>query len=91
MVAKYAYMVHFKDFRYALNDTEGFVYGPDNFRFVGTALGEGKVDLAACIAALKGVGFNGWLSLEYEGEEDPMTAVPRSLEYARALLGSARA
>lgn len=83
-VAPYAYMVHFKDFRYAKDDSEGFPYG--NGRFVGTALGEGAVDLAACIQALKDAGFEGWLSLEYEGEEDPFTAVPRSLEFARRFL-----
>jgi sugar phosphate isomerase/epimerase len=87
-VRSYAYMVHFKDFRYAKDDSEGFVYGPENLRFVGTALGEGEVDLASCISALKQVGFKGWLSLEYEGEEDSMTAVPRSLAYARTLIGS---
>jgi sugar phosphate isomerase/epimerase len=85
-VAPFAKMVHFKDFRYAQHPEEGFAYGPEGKRFVGTALGEGEVDLGACIAALKNVGFDGWLSLEYEGEEDPFTAVPRSLEIAKRFL-----
>lgn len=85
-VAEFAYMVHFKDFRYATNDQEGFAYGPEGKRFVGTALGEGEVDLAACIQALSDAGFDGWLSLEYEGEEDSFEAVPRSLDYAKRLL-----
>jgi len=85
-VAEFAYMVHFKDFRYATNDQEGFAYGPEGKRFVGTALGEGEVDLAACIQALSDAGFDGWLSLEYEGEEDSFEAVPRSLAYAKRIL-----
>lgn len=85
-VANLAYMVHFKDFRYAKDESEGFPYGPEGKRFVGTALGEGEVDLKACLAALRSAGFTGWLSLEYEGEEDPRTAVPRSLAHAKSLI-----
>lgn len=85
-VAKFASMVHFKDFRHATNDSEGFEYGPLSERFVGTALGEGEVNLRACIAELKSARFDGWVNLEYEGEEDPMTAVPRSVAFAKSLL-----
>ena len=49
-------------------------------------LGEGSVDLEKCIKELKNVGFDGWLSVEYEGEEDPLTAVRRSIENARKFL-----
>lgn len=86
-VARYATMVHFKDFRHARDKGEGFEYGPKNERFVGTALGEGEVNLAACISKLSENGFDGWINLEYEGEEDPMTAVPRSVAFAKRLLG----
>lgn len=33
---------------------------------------------------LKGAGFKGWVSLEMEGNEDPQTAVPKSLAELRA-------
>lgn len=86
-VAKYAYMVHFKDFAPAPDDWTGFSYKTiAGDPLIGTAVGEGVVDLAACIAALEGAGFDGWLSVEYEGEEDAMTAVPRSIENARKFL-----
>lgn len=85
-VARYANMVHFKDFRRAA-DGEDAVYGAlDGAKFVGTAVGEGDVDLAACVAELKSAGFDGWLSVEYEGAEDPLTAVPRSIANARKFL-----
>ena len=32
-------------------------------------------------------GYQGWISLEYEGTEDPGTAIPRSLEWIRGALG----
>lgn len=86
-VAQYAYMVHFKDFAPEPTGHSGFAYSTiDGRRVVGTAVGEGTVDLAKCIKALKDAGFNGWLSVEFEGEEDPLTAVRRSIENARKFL-----
>lgn len=86
-VARYANMVHFKDFKRAPEGHEGFAYqSVDGTKFVGVAVGEGDVDLAKCVKELKDVGFDGWLSVEYEGEEDPFTAVPRSIENARRYL-----
>jgi sugar phosphate isomerase/epimerase len=88
-VAKYATMVHFKDFKPEPAGHQGWAYGALNGeKFLGTAVGEGEVDLPKCIQALRDAGYNGWLSVEYEGEEDPMTAVPRSIRNARAILDS---
>lgn len=78
-VASYAYMVHFKDFERAPADYEGNTYNAlDGTRYLGTVIGEGEVDLGACVAALKAVGFDGWLNLEYEGEGDPIVDVEKS-------------
>jgi sugar phosphate isomerase/epimerase len=86
-VASLANMVHFKDFLKEPEGHEGFAYTAlDGTRYVGTAVGEGEVNLQACISALKDAAFTGWLSVEYEGEEDPITAVPRSLKNAKAFL-----
>ncbi|HRF58659.1 MAG TPA: sugar phosphate isomerase/epimerase family protein [Fimbriimonadaceae bacterium] len=83
-VAPYAYMVHFKDFTPAPADHEGWAYTSlSGDKFVGTAIGEGSVDLAQCVAALKAAGFDGWLNVEYEAEEDPFTGVERSMATAR--------
>jgi sugar phosphate isomerase/epimerase len=86
-IASYATMVHFKDFAQGPIGHEGFAYEALNGqRFVGTAVGEGEVKLSQCIQLLREAGFDGWLSVEYEGEESPFTAVPRSIAAARALL-----
>jgi sugar phosphate isomerase/epimerase len=82
-LAGVAQMVHLKDFA---PDPQGPFEGPNGDRFAGRALGEGAVNLAECVAALRSAGFSGWLSLEYEGDEPPETAVSRSLAQARRLL-----
>lgn len=86
-VAPLAYMVHFKDFDFAPADWDGFAYQAlDGTKYVGKAVGEGVVQLETCIQELRSAGFSGWLSVEYEGEEDPMTAVPRSIANAKKFL-----
>jgi sugar phosphate isomerase/epimerase len=85
-VAPYAYMVHFKDFAAAPEDQEQGCRTLSGDMLVGMAIGEGAVDLAGCIHELKAAGFDGWLSVEYEGVEDPMSAVPRSIANAKRYL-----
>lgn len=86
-VAKFAYMVHFKDFAPMPPEHEGWTYDSlAGTRYLGACVGEGLVELGLCIAALRDGGFDGWLSVEYEGPEDPITAVPRSLANARKFL-----
>ena len=89
-LAPRAAMCHFKDFRLVPDDYAGFAYaGIEGLKFTGTAIGEGDVDLADCVASLRRAGFDGWMNIEYEGEEDPTVAVARSVENARRLLASA--
>lgn len=76
--------VHFKDFRAAKPEETDHVYeGLNGARVVGTAIGEGDVDLPAVVKLLADAGYDGFLTIEYEGVEDPETAMPRSVEYAR--------
>lgn len=86
-VATYAAMVHFKDFRPA-REGEGGYEGLDGTRFIGTAIGEGDVPLAACVEALREARFDGWLNIEYEGPEDPIEGVRRSVDNTRAILAA---
>lgn len=87
-VAEFAYMAHFKDFKRAAPGYAGQAYTAlDGGKFVGAAIGEGDVDLAACVRVLAEKGFDGWLNIEYEAEEDPFTGVPRSVTATQKLLG----
>ena len=82
-------LVHLKDFRRAREEETSHVYrGLDGANYTGTVVGQGQVDLAAIISILRAAGYQGWLSLEYEGGQDPLTVgVPESIEAARKLLG----
>jgi sugar phosphate isomerase/epimerase len=81
-------LVHLKDFRRARPDETTHVYkGLDGVGYTGAIVGEGQVDLPAIVGILRTAGYTGWLSLEFEGSQDPLTiGVPRSLEAARRLL-----
>ncbi len=86
-LATRAAMVHFKDFRVVPDNYTGAAYiGTEGLKFAGTAIGEGEVDLPDCVQSLREAGFDGWLNIEYEGEEDPFSAVSRSVDYTRQLL-----
>jgi sugar phosphate isomerase/epimerase len=41
------------------------------------------LDYARIAAIMREAGYRGYISLEMEGKEDPMTAVPKSLELLR--------
>jgi sugar phosphate isomerase/epimerase len=45
-----------------------------------------EADLARLVRMLKDGGYRGYVTLEYEAAEAPLTAVPRYLERLRALL-----
>jgi len=86
-LAPRAAMAHLKDFVSVPPNYEGLTYAsPDGAKYAGTALGEGEVNIGACLDALHAAGFTGWVNLEYEGEEDPHAAVARSMAHARRLL-----
>jgi sugar phosphate isomerase/epimerase len=89
-LASRAGMVHFKDFKAVPDDYPGSAYASiDGVKFAGQAVGEGDVDLAGCLQSLKAEGFNGWLDIEYEAEEDPFTGVARSVENTKRLMREA--
>lgn len=81
-------LVHLKDFAVAPAGQTSHVYkGLDGVGYTGTVVSEGQVDLAEIISILSKAGYDGWLSLEYEGGLDPLTVgVPGSLAAARKLM-----
>lgn len=81
-------LVHLKDFTGAAEDETGHVYqGLDGQKYTGSIIGEGLVDLNAIHGILTRQGYDGWLSLEYEGNAEAVNdAVPRCLAAVRALL-----
>jgi len=47
-----------------------------------------EADFKKIVASLEEVGFRGYLSIEYEAAEEPMTAVPRFVNYLKEVTGS---
>ncbi|MDD6882563.1 MAG: sugar phosphate isomerase/epimerase [Eubacteriales bacterium] len=84
-VAPYAFHAHVKDFLYK----PGTMSAPDNSWFDtrggnhlrGTILGHGVIPVKQCIDILRRAGFDGTLSLEFEGMEDPREAVRRGFAF----------
>jgi sugar phosphate isomerase/epimerase len=80
-VAPYAVYVHFKD-----NKKMPDASKPWGWNFQSCALGEGDVDLAACLEALRRGGYDGYVALEYEGVEDESAGVPKCIALMKKLL-----
>lgn len=80
VLAGHAAHVHFKDFKPAPEGYEGPAYTAlSGQRYVGTVAGEGAVDLVRAVADLKAGGYPGWLSVEFEGTEEPKQGTMASL------------
>ncbi len=82
--APYAFYVHAKDFivKSGADTNPGksfFVTRGGNY-LRGTIVGHGNVPIKSCLSALKKVEYNGWISIEFEGLEDPCEAVALGLE-----------
>ncbi|MFB3881798.1 MAG: sugar phosphate isomerase/epimerase family protein [Armatimonadota bacterium] len=53
---------------------------------IGAEMGEGKLDFPAIFAAIKGIGFDGYLMLETEAGDDPAANAARNLAFVKSLL-----
>lgn len=88
-LARYAVMAHAKDFHVRPKDRmppTGWFATPTKIALRGAIAGHGELDLPRQISLLKKAGYDGWLSLEFEGMEDPIKAVKLGLDYLRTLV-----
>ena len=86
--APYAFHAHAKDFLYhivkpGIPTPEGYFKTSNGNLLRGTVVGHGVVPIAADLQVLKAAGYNGWLSLEFEGMEDNIPALSAGLAYLR--------
>lgn len=86
-VAPYAIHVHLKDMLVrsqpvgaCTNPTRGGNY------FCGTVVGEGDIPVKQCLHILKAAGYDGFISLEYEGTEDCIAGIARGLANVKKIL-----
>jgi sugar phosphate isomerase/epimerase len=88
-LARYAVMAHAKDFHVRPKKTmppTGWFATPTPIALRGAIAGHGVVDIPAELKLLKKAGYTGYLSLEFEGMEDPPTAITLGLDYLRKQL-----
>ena len=86
---KHIIYAHVKDFYFAdksVPTPEGYFDTRDGNHLCGSILGDGIVPVKECMELIKKSGYDGWVTLEYEGRETPLTAVPKGLEYLKKLV-----
>ena len=86
IAAPYAFHVHAKDFLYKSGEgvrPMGFFGTVGGNHLRGTAVGHGIVPVKECIEALKDAGYDGYVSLEFEGHEDPIFAITAGLDFIK--------
>ena len=91
-LAKYAFHVHAKDFRYRPPEpeqTEGrWFRSTGGYQMQGAVIGEGDVPVKECLKALIERSYEGWLAVEHESPEDPVEGMKRSLAFLEEALAS---
>ena len=76
IAAPYAVHAHAKDFLIKKeNPGEGWFPTRGGWWLRGTVAGHGVVPVRECVKMLRDAGYDGWLSLEFEGMEDNLTAL----------------
>ena len=90
-MAAYAYHCHVKDFHVkpgtGPDPGKGFFKSRGGNYLRGAIVGHGNVDVPGCLAQLRRGGYEGWLSIEFEGMEDNITALSIGLENLRRYVG----
>ena len=86
----FASMIHFKDFhiRRHVTDPAGFIQTLHGRYLRGAVTGDGDVDLPAVCRIIKNSGYDGFLSIEYEGREECKFACTRAIKNVRELLNA---
>lgn len=93
-VAPYTIYVHAKDFLYKDRNTEkesltaGYFPTLGGNYLCGSALGDGAVNVSACLNILKEAGYNGFVSLEFEGPGDVMSEIKKGYKLLRSCVDS---
>ena len=84
----FASMIHFKDFhiRRQVTDPAGFIKTLHGRYLRGAVTGDGDVDLPAICKIIKNSGYDGFLSIEYEGREECKFACTRAIKNVTELL-----
>ena len=90
-VAPYAVHAHVKDFVRKDSPSEGFFRTRNGDYICGTVVGEGIVPVKKCLSILKAAGYDGYVSVEFEGREDCLTAIARGFRNLKQMIAELEA
>ncbi len=88
-VAPYAIHAHVKDMLLKsalLTRPAGFGTTRGGNYFAGAVIGEGDIPVKPCLKALKRAGYDDYLTIEYEGAEDCIKGIEKSLKNLKQIL-----
>lgn len=86
-VAPYAIHVHAKDMIVRSTPTESCCSMTRGCNyFCGCVVGEGDIPVKKCLSILKRAGYDGYVSIEFEGREDCISGITRGLANLRRFL-----
>ena len=86
-VAPYAVHVHAKDMAFSSEPKEGYTLKTRGCNYLKcTYLGGGDVNVKKCIEVLKRAGYDGYVSIEYEGAEDCIEGIKKGLEFLKNII-----
>lgn len=87
ILAPYIKHVHVKDFHVKSgmgpNPGDGFFQSRGKNYLRGAIVGHGNVPVDQCVSIIKSSGYDGYLSLEFEGLEDPIKGTGMGLKYLK--------
>ena len=89
-LANLAAHVHLKDMKkldfYDSSSKDGFFESRGGNFLQGTVIGEGDAKVAQCVKIIQKAGYDGYMVFEYEGAEDCVEGLKKSLAFVRDLL-----
>lgn len=79
---------HAKDWELLPPDAEDCLIARSGKKYIGTVVGTGVLNYPAIVAALREIGYAGYLSFEYEGRGDPVAAARQGMDYLCRLIAA---
>lgn len=88
----YSFHIHFKDFHVkngsTFNPGPGWFYTRYGTYLRGAIIGHGDLPLSQCMNIIKQYGYDGTLSIEFEGLEEPLFAIETGYKNLKRLIAS---
>ena len=87
-VMPYTFYIHAKDFfkRQGKVSEDGWSDTRGGNSLCRTVVGRGDIPVRECIGLARRAGYDGWVSLEFEGREEPLAAIEEGYRFLRSVI-----